>query len=68
MHNTWRIEQGLPQNTINAVVQTPDGYLWLGTEEGIVRFDGVHFEVYDKNNVTFVPAPFSPAIKGSLPA
>lgn len=51
MHDTWRIEQGLPQNTINAVVQTPDGYLWLGTEEGLVRFDGVHFEVYDKNKI-----------------
>ncbi len=51
MHDTWRIEQGLPQNTINAVVQTSDGYLWLGTEEGLVRFDGVHFEVYDKNKV-----------------
>jgi ligand-binding sensor domain-containing protein len=51
MHDTWRIEQGLPQNMVNAVVRTSDGYLWLGAEEGLVRFDGVHFEVYDKNKV-----------------
>lgn len=49
--DVWGIEQGLPQNTVDPIVQTRDGYLWLGTEEGLVRFDGVHFEVYDKSNV-----------------
>ena len=47
MHEVWQTEQGLPQNTVTAIVQTPDGYLWLGTREGLVRFDGVRFTVFD---------------------
>lgn len=42
----WQAEQGLPQNTVNAIVQTRDGYLWLGTQNGLVRFDGVGFKVF----------------------
>ncbi|NIM10948.1 MAG: hypothetical protein GTO45_03090 [Candidatus Aminicenantes bacterium] len=51
MHEVWEIEQGLPQNAVYTIVQTREGYLWLGTEEGLVRFDGVHFEIYDKRKV-----------------
>ena len=47
---TWQVEQGLPQNKITAVVQTRDGYLWAGTYNGLARFDGVRFTVYDDNN------------------
>jgi Two component regulator propeller len=43
--SVWTNESGLPQATINAIVQTRDGYLWMGTEEGLVRFDGVRFVV-----------------------
>jgi signal transduction histidine kinase/ligand-binding sensor domain-containing protein/DNA-binding NarL/FixJ family response regulator len=46
----WRTEQGLPQNTVPAIVQSRDGYLWAGTELGLVRFDGAHFTVFDKSN------------------
>ena len=46
----WRVEQGLPQNSVQALLQTRDGYLWLGTIEGLVRFDGVRFTVFDKSN------------------
>jgi signal transduction histidine kinase/ligand-binding sensor domain-containing protein/CheY-like chemotaxis protein len=49
-HNVWTSENGLPQNSILAITQTQDGYLWLGTEEGLVRFDGVTFTVFDKTN------------------
>ncbi len=49
-HDVWQQEQGLPQNSIWATAQTPDGYLWFGTEEGLVRFDGVTFKVFDKAN------------------
>jgi signal transduction histidine kinase/streptogramin lyase len=49
-HDAWTIEQGLPENSITSVTQTRDGYLWLGTYEGLVRFDGVQFEVYEKAN------------------
>ncbi|MDP1568475.1 MAG: two-component regulator propeller domain-containing protein [Vicinamibacterales bacterium] len=47
MHHVWQTRDGLPQNTITAVVQTPDGYLWLGTREGLVRFDGARFTVFE---------------------
>lgn len=50
VHNVWQIEQGLPQNSIHGIVQTHDGYLWLGTEEGLARFDGVRFVVFDRSN------------------
>jgi len=50
-HDVWQAEQGLPQNSIQAMEQTPDGYLWLGTQEGLVRFDGIEFFVFDKSNV-----------------
>jgi signal transduction histidine kinase/ligand-binding sensor domain-containing protein len=39
----WTTEQGLPKNAVHAIAQTPDGYLWVGTEGGLVRFDGVRF-------------------------
>ncbi|MCP4250948.1 MAG: hypothetical protein GY778_28255, partial [bacterium] len=42
-HRAWSIEEGLPQNTITSMVQTRDGYLWLGTFGGLARFDGVRF-------------------------
>jgi signal transduction histidine kinase/ligand-binding sensor domain-containing protein len=47
---TWQVEQGLPQNKVTAVVQTRDGYLWVGTYNGLARFDGIHFTVFDENN------------------
>lgn len=43
-HEKWTLDQGLPQDTVMAVAQTPDGFLWVGTQEGLVRFDGVRFE------------------------
>ena len=46
----WQIQQGLPQNSVEALARTPDGYLWLATHEGLVRFDGVRFTVFDRSN------------------
>jgi diguanylate cyclase (GGDEF)-like protein len=43
-------ENGLPQSSVLAMVQTRDGYLWLGTYEGLARFDGLNFTVFNKNN------------------
>lgn len=39
----WQVQQGLPQATISCILQTREGYLWLGTSGGLVRFDGVRF-------------------------
>ncbi len=52
-HRVWQTEQGLREVRINSVQQTPDGYLWLGTYAGLVRFDGV--------KLTAIPGP-----KGTL--
>lgn len=46
----WQTENGLPQNSVAAMVQSRDGYIWLGTQEGLVRFDGVRFTVFDRSN------------------
>jgi signal transduction histidine kinase/ligand-binding sensor domain-containing protein/CheY-like chemotaxis protein len=48
VHTVWRSEDGLPQNSIQALLQTRDGYLWFGTQEGLVRFNGVEFKVFNK--------------------
>ena len=50
VQNVWRIEEGLPHNSVRAVHQGKDGYLWLGTYAGLARFDGVRFKVYDTSN------------------
>jgi len=49
IRQTWTTAQGLPQNSVLAITQSADGYLWLGTEEGLVRFDGVTFTTFDKH-------------------
>src|SRR5260370_6203843 len=49
-HDVWLVDQGLPQNTVNAILQTREGYIWLGTEEGLARFDGVRFAVFDRRH------------------
>jgi len=46
----YTAEQGLPQNTIKALLQTRDGYLWVGTLAGLARFDGLRFKVFDMSN------------------
>jgi signal transduction histidine kinase/ligand-binding sensor domain-containing protein len=46
----WTQEHGLPQDTIRAITQTKDGYLWLGTDEGLAQFDGYDFVVHNKEN------------------
>ena len=53
-HDLWL--RGLPQNTVQSIVQTRDGYLWLATHEGLVRFNGVEFEVFDKRTTPAITA------------
>ncbi|HJQ36767.1 MAG TPA: two-component regulator propeller domain-containing protein [Thermoanaerobaculia bacterium] len=54
----WTSDSGLPQNTIDALVQTRDGYLWMGTEEGLARFDGVRFVVRDRESAPALRSSF----------
>ncbi len=51
----WQTEDGLPNNSVNGVAQTSDGYLWVGTPSGLVRFDGLHFETISLTNI--IPLP-----------
>ncbi len=46
----WTSDNGLPVNSIRAIAQTPDGFIWLATEEGLVRFDGNSFNTFDPSN------------------
>jgi ligand-binding sensor domain-containing protein len=48
--DTWKQPQGLPQNSVYQVLQTRDGYIWIGTKGGLARFDGVRFTVFDDRN------------------
>lgn len=47
----WGVGQGLPQSTVECVVQDRAGFIWAGTQEGIVRFDGFRFKTFDQRNV-----------------
>src|SRR6185295_9066778 len=49
-HDAWDSDAGLPQNSVQVILQTRDGYFWIGTQEGLVRFDGVRFTVFDSRN------------------
>jgi ligand-binding sensor domain-containing protein/signal transduction histidine kinase/DNA-binding response OmpR family regulator len=48
--DNWQVAEGLPQASALAIARTPDGYLWVGSQEGLARFDGVRFTVFDTNN------------------
>ena len=56
--SVWTSESGLPQNSVDAIVQTRDGYLWMGTEEGLARFDGVRFVVSDRQTAPALRSAF----------
>lgn len=50
LFQSWGTEDGLPQNHATAIAQTRDGYLWLGSYNGVARFDGFRFTVFDSIN------------------
>ena len=52
----WTVDEGLPQNSVYAITQTPDGYLWMTTFDGLVRFDGVRFTVFNKMILKGLPS------------
>ncbi len=54
----WNTESGLPSNSVYAIRQTQEGYLWIGTQDGLVRFDGINFELYTTKNI--------PQLKGNV--
>src|ERR1044072_4136809 len=49
-HRAWQTDSGLPQNTVHSITQTQDGSVWVATEEGLARFDGISFKIFDRQN------------------
>jgi ligand-binding sensor domain-containing protein/signal transduction histidine kinase len=56
IYDRWGAEQGFPGQAVYSIAQTPDGYLWLGTEKGLVRFDGLNFRLFNYTNSPAFPA------------
>ena len=52
----WTADTGLPQNIITGLHHSPEGYLWIATLDGLARFDGVRFTVFNKNNTPGIEA------------
>ena len=52
VRDSWGTADGLPQNSILAIVQTKDGYLWFGTQEGLVRFNGAQFTTFSPSSAS----------------
>src|SRR5262245_37003795 len=57
-HTAWRIRDGFMNNRVVAMAQTPDGYLWLGTDGGLFRFDGVKVVPWQPPDGTFLPSTY----------
>ncbi|MBV9265964.1 MAG: hypothetical protein JO061_07340 [Acidobacteriaceae bacterium] len=53
-HRTWGLDEGLFQPTIYSISQTPDGFLWLGTQDSLIRFDGMRFHEFDSGGVALL--------------
>ncbi len=53
----WETDQGLPENSATSMVQDKDGFLWFGTFNGLVRFDGIGFKIFDRSNLPSLPSP-----------
>ncbi len=47
---SWNKYNGLPHNSVNCIIQDTQGYVWIGTEKGVARFDGSFFKIFDKTN------------------
>lgn len=52
---SWSTKDGLPNDKIMAVYQSSQGYIWLGSQEGLARFDGARFTIFDKKNTPAIP-------------
>jgi diguanylate cyclase (GGDEF)-like protein len=65
IQTVWTTDTGIPQTSIYTIAQTGDGYLWVGTESGLARFDGVRFTVYNRRNTKALPADYIPHLLGA---
>lgn len=56
LRQNWQTADGLPQNSVRTIAQTAEGYLWFGTAEGLVRFDGNRFTLYNRTSTPALPS------------
>src|ERR1700754_4867824 len=56
VRDRWGPNQGFPGGPVYAITQTADGYLWIGTEKGLVRFDGLNFRLFNQSDSSVIPA------------
>lgn len=62
VHTAWDTDDGLPQLSVYGIAQSRDGYLWIGTQEGLARFDGIRFVVFDTGNVAGITSNWFSAL------
>lgn len=65
IQTAWTTDSGLPQTSIYSIAQTSDHYLWVGTEQGLARFDGVRFTVFNRENTPALPSNYIHRLLGS---
>ncbi len=65
IQTVWTTDAGLPQTSVYTVAQTSDGYLWVGTESGLARFDGISFKVYNRRNTPALPTDYIARLLGA---
>jgi ligand-binding sensor domain-containing protein/signal transduction histidine kinase/DNA-binding response OmpR family regulator len=58
----WQVQDGMPQSSAQAIARTADGYLWIGTQEGLARFDGVRFTVFAGGRDVDIPNKYISAL------
>ncbi|HEY6331449.1 MAG TPA: two-component regulator propeller domain-containing protein [Blastocatellia bacterium] len=56
IHDVWGADRNFPGGQVYALAQTSDGYLWIGTENGLVRFDGLNFQLFQHSETPQLPA------------
>ncbi len=62
--HVWNVDNSLPTNALTSLIQTPDGYIWVGTQTGLVRFDGVAFQVYNTENTKEITNQYIKCLAG----
>lgn len=62
VQDVWSLQEGLPQITVTAIAQDDEGYIWVGTQQGLSRFDGVRFQDFGRDAVGDIPGAFVQAL------
>ena len=62
VRDSWSVQEGMPQISAVAIAQTPDGYIWIATQSGVSRFDGVGFQTFSPSNEPAIPHPVTTSL------